>query len=98
MFVVIFVAAFLATDPANMKNHPQRIAIIGEGLVGVFLVRRVAERLRQWIDRRFFREAYNAELVLSDLAEKVRTIVETEPLLETVARRISESLHVTKIA
>jgi sigma-B regulation protein RsbU (phosphoserine phosphatase) len=96
--VVIFVASFLATDPANMKNHPQRIQIIAEGILGVFLVQRVAEKLRRWIDRRFFREAYDAELVLSDLAEKVRTIVETQPLLEIVARRISESLHVTKIA
>jgi hypothetical protein len=97
MAVVIFGPAFLATDPENMRNHPQRIAMVAEGIVGMLVVQRVAERLRRWIDRRFFREAYNAELLLSDLAEKVRTIVETRPLLETVARRISEPLHITKM-
>ena len=50
------------------------------------------------MDRRFFREAYEADAILSDLATRVRTIVETQPLLETVATRIDESLHVTRIA
>lgn len=51
-------------------------------------------RLGRWVDRRFFREAYEADAILSDLATNVRTIVETRPLLETVATRIAESLHV----
>ena len=59
---------------------------------------RFADRLRRWVDRRFFREAYEADAILSDLAIKVRTIVETRPLLETVATRIAESLHVPRIA
>jgi len=96
-FAVIFVAAILATD-INVGNRPQRIQIIGLGVLGVFIVRRFADRLRSWIDRRFFRDAYNADLILSDLADKVRTIVETEPLLETVGRRIAESLHVKRVA
>jgi phosphoserine phosphatase RsbU/P len=50
------------------------------------------------VDRRFFREAYEADAILSDLASKVRTMVETGPLLETVATRIAESLHVRRIA
>jgi phosphoserine phosphatase RsbU/P len=94
---VIFGAAFLATED-DMKKRPERIQIIAEGLLGFVLVQRIASKLRGWLDRRFFREAYNAEQVLSDLAEKVRTIVETEPLLDTVARRIAESLHVTRVA
>jgi sigma-B regulation protein RsbU (phosphoserine phosphatase) len=100
MSLAIFGTAYLATaaDPMNMRNHPQRILLIAEGLIGMLLVQRVAERLRHSIDRKFFREDYNAELLLSELADKVRTIVETRPLLETVGRRISESLHITKVA
>ncbi len=97
IFIVIFGAAFLATEP-DMKKRPERIQIIAEGLIGAVLVQRLASKLRGWVDRRFFGEAYNAELVLSDLAEKVRTIVETEPLLDIVARRIAESLHVSRVA
>ena len=57
-----------------------------------------AERLRRWIDRLFFREAYEADEILADLAARVRTMVETRPLLETVAGRVREALHVPRIA
>jgi sigma-B regulation protein RsbU (phosphoserine phosphatase) len=57
----------------------------------------VRKRLQTWIDRRFFREAYDAERILNELAEEVRRYTETGPLLETVARCISETLHVGQI-
>ena len=58
----------------------------------------VALKARLWIDRHFFREAYNAEQILSDLSEEVRTVVETKPLLETVSNKIAVSLHVPQVA
>jgi sigma-B regulation protein RsbU (phosphoserine phosphatase) len=58
----------------------------------------IAKPLRLWIDKRFFREAYDAELILSELSDDVRTMVETKPLLETVAGKISESLHIPHVA
>lgn len=68
-------------------------------LVIVLLLRSgLQKRAQQWIDRRFFREAYDTERVLNDLAEEVRRFTETEPLLETVAKRIAETLHVGQIA
>jgi sigma-B regulation protein RsbU (phosphoserine phosphatase) len=76
-----------------------RVAAVVVGLVAVAAIGgRFADRLRQWLDRRFFREAYEADAILSDLASRVRTIVETQPLLETVATRIAESLHIPRIA
>jgi sigma-B regulation protein RsbU (phosphoserine phosphatase) len=60
--------------------------------------RRFLQALGAWMDRRFFREAYNAEQLLLDLGESVRSIVEARPLLATVAERISQSLHVAQIA
>jgi sigma-B regulation protein RsbU (phosphoserine phosphatase) len=50
------------------------------------------------VDRRFFREAYNAEQILSDLANRLRTMVETGSVLEMVAHRISQSLHIPRVA
>ena len=94
--VIIFIAASLIASSA--ANRPQKVAVMAAGVALIFLLQGAAEKLRRWVDRRFFREAYNAEQILSDLSEKVRTIVETEPLLETVARRISESLHVRRVA
>lgn len=74
------------------------VAALAAGLWGIFLLHGATQRIAVWVDRRFFRDAYNAEQILSDLAEKVRTIVETRPLLETVAQRIADSLHVKQIA
>lgn len=94
--IIIFVAAFQVASATT--NRPQKIIAISIGVTLVALLGGAAQRLSKWVDRRFFREAYNAELILSDLSDKVRTMIETEPLLETVARRISESLHVPRIA
>ncbi len=58
----------------------------------------LSNRLRRWLDRKFFREAYNAEIVLSDLSEQARRLPEKGLLIETVARRISEVLHVPQIS
>jgi phosphoserine phosphatase RsbU/P len=60
--------------------------------------RRILEALGAWVDRRFFREAYNAEQLLLELSDNVRSIIEPQPLLATVAERISQSLHVPRIA
>ncbi|MBV9343347.1 MAG: SpoIIE family protein phosphatase, partial [Acidobacteria bacterium] len=79
-------------------NRSQNIAVIAVGLTAAVSIRRVGNRLRGWTDRRFFREAYNAEQVLTELSEQVRTIVEPRPLLETVIRRIAETLHISRIA
>ena len=75
-----------------------QIAFIVGGVALVPLVDMIAKPLKLWIDRRFFREAYDAEKILSDLSDDVRTMVEAKPLLETVAGKISESLHVPQVS
>lgn len=80
------------------RGLSRQIAFIVVGIALVPLIDFIARRLKVWIDRRFFREAYNAEQILSDLSEDVRTMVETKPLLETVSTKISESMHVPQVA
>jgi len=95
-FVVIWTAINLSLDPTRSK--PQRIMLIALGVVLVIWLRRGAEFGRKWIDRRFFRDAYNAEQILEALSDEVRSIVEKRPLLERVATRIAESLHIPRVA
>ncbi len=76
----------------------QRVLLFSIGIALIAGIRVFAQRLRRWIDRRFFREAYEADAILSELATKVRSIVETNSLLETVATRVAASLHVPRIA
>ncbi len=92
----IFYAVTLAQS--TDVNRPRRMTYLALAVAVGLGARRGAEHLRVWVDRRFFREVYSAENVLSDLADKVRTIVEAQPLLETVASHISNSLHVDKVA
>jgi sigma-B regulation protein RsbU (phosphoserine phosphatase) len=64
----------------------------------VIVIRRFSDTLRERVDRRFFRDAYDADQILSELAASVRTMIETRPLLETVTHRIAEALHVPRVA
>ncbi len=69
------------------------------GLVAMFFARSfLGTRFQNWLDRKFFREAYNAELILSELAGQARTFTDSHSLIETVAHRISDVLHVPQIA
>lgn len=95
-FLLVLGAVTLASDPN--RNRPRKILPLAVGFLFVVIVGRLADRLHAWTDRRFFREAYDAERILGELSERVRTIVEREPLLETVTRAISESLHVPRVS
>jgi phosphoserine phosphatase RsbU/P len=86
-----------ATMSAN-ASIATRVGLIAVGFALVAGLGVFADQLRRWIDRRFFREAYKADEILGDLAARVRTIVETGPLLETVASRVAEAMHVPRIA
>jgi sigma-B regulation protein RsbU (phosphoserine phosphatase) len=52
---------------------------------------------QNWLDKKFFREAYDSERVLSELSDEVRKYTDSAPLLQTVAKCIAETLHVTQI-
>jgi phosphoserine phosphatase RsbU/P len=93
--VVVITALPLLT---KSEGRPTKAIVAAMGLLAIFTIRGAAARLRIWTDRRFFREAYNAEQVLSELSDQVRNMVETRPLIETVAARISETLHVPRVA
>jgi sigma-B regulation protein RsbU (phosphoserine phosphatase) len=92
---VILTAFSFASD--NTTNRPQKITFIAVGIASVFLIRLLADKIKVWVDKKFFREAYNAEQILTELSEEVRTMVETKPLLEKVSNKISESMHVPQV-
>lgn len=83
---------------SHSLNYLEKSSLIAGGVMTIVQVRTQSDRVRRWVDRRFFREAYNAERILSELGEQVRSILDRDALLETVTRKISESLHVERIA
>ncbi len=100
MLQVVATGVVIATAFAlgSNSNRVGKMIVIGIAVTIGFSIPRIGDRLRQWIDRKFFREAYNAEQVLSELSDQVRSLVETRPLIETVAARISETLHIPQVA
>jgi sigma-B regulation protein RsbU (phosphoserine phosphatase) len=82
----------------TQHNRGEKIIVILAGLTAVFTIRKAGDSLRTWVDRRFFRESYDAEHMLTELSDQVRSMIEPKSLLETVAARISETLHVPQVA
>lgn len=94
--VVVTVGVELINRPDTRR--PKEIVIVVLMVVLTIRLRLLAERLRRWIDRRFFREAVNSERVLNELGDHVRSIVEIQPLLVTVTNTIASTMHVSRIA
>jgi phosphoserine phosphatase RsbU/P len=93
--IVIVVAAI---ELQKQHSLAKVMTIVGLGFAAILWLRKLADRVRAWIDKRFFRDAYDSEQILAGLSDEVRSIVETRPLLERVTQRIAESLHVARIA
>ncbi len=93
MLILLFIYVF-STHPRGALGP---ILVVSSATGLVMIRRKKIEDASVWLDRKFFREAYDAEQVLSDLAGEAGRYVEIDPLLETVGRRISETLHVPDI-
>jgi sigma-B regulation protein RsbU (phosphoserine phosphatase) len=96
--LVAAVAALTVHFALESGHRGHAILIAAAGVALIFGLRRLAESVSLWMDRRFFREAYNTEVILSDLSNSVAGIRDVRTLLETVTQRIADSLHVLRIA
>jgi sigma-B regulation protein RsbU (phosphoserine phosphatase) len=92
--LVLLTRAFFTNPNSRTVDH---VRAVGLSFTLLVLRRRFGNRLATWMDKRFFREAYRAELVLSELSGEARRSVETKALLDIVTHRISETLHVPRI-
>ncbi len=82
--------------PSITPRSTIEIAIIA-GLL-LLLRSRYTKNLSSWLDRKFFREAYNSEQLLAELSQRVRRYNESGPMLEMVLKSLAETLHIDKIA
>ncbi len=93
--LVVGGALALAAEPG--VNRPRKIIFLAVGFGLAALLRPIAERMLAFVDRSFFREQLDTERLLQDLGDDVRTIVDLDALLDVVARRLSEALHVLRV-
>lgn len=92
---------FIAIPLFTHRHGPLKTAFWGAVLLlfGFLLLKKRSptDLLQQWIDRKFFREAYDAEVMLSQLAKTAQTISDPAALIKTVSHRISDVLHVDRL-
>jgi phosphoserine phosphatase RsbU/P len=93
--VVRSISNLLSHHPFRLVDEVQVAALLG--LFAVFRLQ-VATKLSNWIDRKFFREAYSSEQILAELAAEAQSFTDTQPLMQTVSGCINRALHVDRIA
>lgn len=93
--IVILLAVDLVSESSGLVAS---IVLLTLSIGLLALVARMGTKLGEWTDRKFFREAYNTEIILTELSENVAGIRDTKQLLETVTQQISASLHVPRVA
>jgi sigma-B regulation protein RsbU (phosphoserine phosphatase) len=102
-FAAVMLIVFRLVIPLSQKHQfllPSFLTIL---LLAVlfrlhFVTSTPLDRVREWLDRRFFREAYTTERVLNDLAVQARSIGDPGALIQTISSRVSEILHVQRMA
>jgi sigma-B regulation protein RsbU (phosphoserine phosphatase) len=97
-FGIASIAAAIFLLRHTKPYSPVFFLVIAVAAAVFIKTRQAFRKLRLWIDRRFFRDAFNAEQILSELGDKVRSIIEPRPLLDKVCRSIADSLHVPRVA
>lgn len=96
--VLIIWWALWLTGREGGLNALETLALGGVATAAVFATQRASQGAARLIDRRFFRESYNAEQILADLADELRTMIDERRVVDTVARRIGESLHAPRVS
>src|SRR5712664_2672538 len=74
-------------------NRADIVTSIFVTIATIALLTALNRRVMTAIDRRFFREAYNAELILTELGEAIPTLSKIKQLVELVADKINDALH-----
>src|SRR5207245_1522101 len=74
-------------------EHPAHLALIAAAALSLHF----RGRLTAWIDRRFFREAYQQEQILLSLVEDIRARDSLADLSRLVIERLGQSLHPERV-
>ncbi|HXG93597.1 MAG TPA: SpoIIE family protein phosphatase [Blastocatellia bacterium] len=100
--VVFAVLSFLLTGSRmewidSLGERADIAATIIATAIAIAALTLVNQRVMPMIDRRFFREAYNAQQILSDLGMEMRRVTSIPQLLKLSAAKIQDALYAENI-
>ena len=86
----------------NFQQQANRLepveVLLGAALLLLGLQTPVVARLRFWLDRVFFREAYDAGQILGRLQKQIKTYRERGPLLRALSQGVSQAFHARRVS
>lgn len=82
---------------AQLFSGGSTIVLLGASALGMAALS-YRRAVLDWIDRRFFREQYDARQILTMLVERIRAIREGADLAKLIAREVDLALHLESIA
>jgi len=99
LLVIITVTVLLGQITANWKSSLAiRVFAAAVGIAVWNIARRLHQRyLAPVIDRRFFRQSYDAQQIIADLTDQLRLTVGLNDLLELVATKIQSALQTESV-
>ncbi|HJZ80110.1 MAG TPA: SpoIIE family protein phosphatase, partial [Pyrinomonadaceae bacterium] len=100
LFVGLIVAALLALLFKYLRPSALTIGLVSaaEGIAAWQLARWLHRRyLAPVIDRQFFRQAYDAQQIVAELSESLRTTTEIPRLLGSVAKKLQAALQTESV-
>jgi len=74
-------------------DNPYYLLLIVAAAIGLIY----RSRLRDWIDHRFFREAYQQDRILRELSDEVRGLDSMSEMSRLVSQKVDEALHPERI-
>lgn len=77
----------------HFGNRADVVASIVSTMAAVTLLTGLNRRVLTIIDRRFFREAYSAEMIVNELVKAIPKVSTTRQLVQIVAHKINDALH-----
>jgi phosphoserine phosphatase RsbU/P len=101
--VVFAVLSFLLTGSRleyidSLGQRADIIVTMAATALAIALLTLVNQQVMPLIDRRFFRESYDAQQVLAELGSEIRAVTAIDQLLERAAAKIHDALHVENVA
>ena len=93
-FVIIFFAVQVLQ--AFLGYHILLLSLL-IAVVTVMVVQPLRERVQAWVDRLFFREKYDAYLMLQKLSREVASIIRLEELLDMIFEELAETMHIARM-
>ncbi|MBI3472936.1 MAG: protein kinase, partial [Candidatus Solibacter usitatus] len=95
--------AFLVSVLRNPNRTVAQILTEGSGwfnlllIAAAFLSLKYRKQVQVWLDRRFFREAYDQERILRELIEEIKKLDSIPEIARLVSRRVDAALHPASI-